>query len=411
MDKKILLCDRCRDGYSMDFYEIRNLTLQQNRNSFLLIYCMDGELEYRVSFEKHRFVKHDFVLVDIDEIFSMRALTDAAIVCVVGISVPWLRQYFPYMDTIILVCDAFSNEVPGFLEKTAIDHVRGMLKEMIARAIEGDKNWYELIRPVFQYFSEHFTLSDYRLDDSQAAFRRGKEEIYAKIAHLIGESYKRTDCVAYVKSQLHYSPEYLNRVYRAFVGNSIQEAVNDLRCWSTEYDLIYTDRRIVDIAQEYGFSDTKYYYKYFRLWYDMTPNEFRRKCRENLSGEDSYRRLDTNETGALLSVFEHKRILIAPEYVQEDWRFLGSFKKKKETAVLRIVWHSRSKEDWMAYFTRLTGKLGLSGDDPQTIECMSVITYGLEYQEERLQKEMEALFPQLNFLYSVYMFRGELEEE
>ena len=408
MDKKLRLCDRCKDGYSMDFYEIRNLTLQQNQNSFLLLYCMDGELEYRVSFEKHRFVKHDFVLVDIDEVFSLRALSDTAIVCVVGVSVPWIRQYFPYLDPVILVCDAFSNEVPGFLSETAIDHVRSMLGEMIARNIEGDKDWHEHIRPIFQYFTEHFALSDYRLDDSQAAFRQGKEELYSNISRLISESYKKSDCVAYVRSQLHYSPEYLNRVFRAFVGNSIQEGVNDLRCWSTEHDLIFTDRRIVDIAAEHGFSDTKYYYKYFRHWYNMTPNEFRRQCRENLSGEDNYRRLDAGEVSSLLGVFEHKRILVAPEYVQEDWRFLGAFKKKNETAVLRIVWSSRSKKDWIAYFTCLTGKLGLSENDPKTIECMSVITYGLEYQEERLQQEIMALFPQLDLLYSVYMFRGEI---
>ena len=410
MNEKNLLSDRCRDSYSLDFYEVRNISLQPNREAFMVIYALDGEFEYCVSFERHRMVRHDFVLVDVDDFFSLRALHDSGMICVISVYIPWLEQYYPYIGPIMLVCDSFSNETAGFLSREALKNVKSMIEEIIVLGIEGNDGWQEHILPLFHYFTEHFTISDYRLDDSQNLFRHGKEEIYYQVCQLVEESYMRSDCVSYVKSQLHYSPEYVNRVFRAFVGSSVQENVNNIRCWKTEEMLILTDEKIVDIACQCGFSDVKYYYKYFKQWYGMTPRVYRQKCRENMKREDQFRRLGPAEVYRLTPVFAPKRILVPTWMIEKDRLLLKKLRSGREKPVIRVVWAEKTGEEWIAFFKRVTDRYSMLDDSPDLLECMSVISYGKEYRERQKLEAVKDAFPRLHFLYTVYLYDSIGEE-
>lgn len=366
---------------------------------------LDGEFQYQVSFEEHRMLKHDFVLVDVNEIFALRAVGAAGLICVIGIPLFWLKRYFPYLGPVMLVCDCFSDEPPGFLRPETMDHVKNILGEMIRQAIRGSEIWKDQVLPLFQYFSDYLTVSDYRLDDSQRDFRRGKEEIYSEIFHLIYQNYWKEDCMSLIKSRLNYSPEYLNRIFRAFVGSSIQEAVNNVRCWKSEGDLIFSDESIVDIAFRCGFSDTKYYYKYFKRWYGATPRIFRQKCRENLRYGDSYRRLEGREVCQLDPMLAKKQVLIPVNVLEQNWKILEKLVKNHTAVVLRIEWYLKSVEEWLLFFGRLNGKCRKLWELMEKLECISVITYGREHMETQMVKQVCQEFPRMKIMQTEYIYR------
>lgn len=47
--------------------------------------------------------------------------------------------------------------------------------------------------------------------------------------------------------------------------------------------ILTTDRRLIDISNQCGFSDQKYMRKYTKIFYECTPSEFRRKYKNHLS--------------------------------------------------------------------------------------------------------------------------------
>lgn len=69
-----------------------------------------------------------------------------------------------------------------------------------------------------------------------------------------------------------YMSEYLRKVSVGFSG-----MLNYIRANASEHLLLKTNKKILEIAEDCGFSDVKYYYSAFRRWYKCTPRQFRER--------------------------------------------------------------------------------------------------------------------------------------
>lgn len=93
--------------------------------------------------------------------------------------------------------------------------------------------------------------------------------------HVTDDSEIRIGLTA-LASELGISLQHLSSDIRRKFGMSFQELLCYSRCEHAAKLLIGTDRRIVEISEDCGFSDTKYLIKYFRRFFRCTPSEFRK---------------------------------------------------------------------------------------------------------------------------------------
>lgn len=77
-------------------------------------------------------------------------------------------------------------------------------------------------------------------------------------------------------AELGISLQHLSSDIREKFGMSFQELLCYGRCEQAARLLLGSDRRIVEIAADCGFSDAKYLIKYFRRFFHSTPSEFRK---------------------------------------------------------------------------------------------------------------------------------------
>lgn len=82
-------------------------------------------------------------------------------------------------------------------------------------------------------------------------------------------------------AELGISPQHLSFDIKEKFGKTFQELLCYSKCEKAAKLLMSTDRHIVDIAAECGFSDNKYQVKYFKHFFQVTPNEFRRVHKTN----------------------------------------------------------------------------------------------------------------------------------
>lgn len=78
-----------------------------------------------------------------------------------------------------------------------------------------------------------------------------------------------------IASHAYLSKFYLHRVFKQATGLSLLEYVRSRKLALSLLDLIHTNLRISDIAQEYGFSHHQTYIRAFIREFGMTPTEFR----------------------------------------------------------------------------------------------------------------------------------------
>lgn len=85
-----------------------------------------------------------------------------------------------------------------------------------------------------------------------------------------------------------YSREYISRIIKTHLNKSATELLSDLRFEGVLNLLRHTDHSILDIADEYDFKSTAYFYKCFKDRYDKTPRKYREWHRSRLIDRDYY---------------------------------------------------------------------------------------------------------------------------
>lgn len=77
-------------------------------------------------------------------------------------------------------------------------------------------------------------------------------------------------------AELNITVQHLIRDIKEKFGKTFQELLCYSKCERAAKLLISTNRRILDITTDCGFSDPKYLIKYFRRIFNCTPSEFRK---------------------------------------------------------------------------------------------------------------------------------------
>lgn len=104
-------------------------------------------------------------------------------------------------------------------------------------------------------------------------YRQALEQAIVYIEEHLGEAIRVED-VARVAGYSYY---HLNRQFAAVLGESIGSYIKKRRLASAAKKLIYTDRKIVDIAMESGFETAESFSRAFKAVYRISPQGHRSK--------------------------------------------------------------------------------------------------------------------------------------
>ena len=78
-----------------------------------------------------------------------------------------------------------------------------------------------------------------------------------------------------IARQAYMSKSYFCKIFRVITGCSVKEYVTAYRLYLAAQDLLMTNKKIIDIALEYGFNSQQTFTKAFTKSYGMPPGSFR----------------------------------------------------------------------------------------------------------------------------------------
>lgn len=99
------------------------------------------------------------------------------------------------------------------------------------------------------------------------------EDVKEKISHAFGDPNLTPESLAL---QFGISSNYFKRLFKADVGISLNEYINQVRLKHAGEFLICSQSSAVEIAQNCGFANINYFYTLFKKRYHMTPTEYRK---------------------------------------------------------------------------------------------------------------------------------------
>ncbi|WP_026495492.1 response regulator transcription factor [Butyrivibrio sp. WCD3002] len=103
--------------------------------------------------------------------------------------------------------------------------------------------------------------------------------IVARISQYVEEHFREQIGRDEIAEQLHYSKNYLSRIFSSRLGISVREYINGYRIEEAKRILLTTDVPVGDIALDVGFDSMTYFSTIFKKVTGETPSQYRSKKR------------------------------------------------------------------------------------------------------------------------------------
>lgn len=96
-----------------------------------------------------------------------------------------------------------------------------------------------------------------------------------QVLQLIHRDYRHDISLESLAEKVYLSPSYLSRLFKSETGTSIVKYITSYRLKMASDLLRMTNKKIVDISTEVGYTNFSYFCSIFRNYYGATPSEYR----------------------------------------------------------------------------------------------------------------------------------------
>jgi AraC family transcriptional regulator len=166
--------------------------------------------------------------------------------------------------------------------------------------------------------------------------------ILEKAVVFIENNLKEDIKVEEVAGETGYSYYHFHRIFEAVLGETVGNYMRSRRLKRASDELIYTDRRILDIAVDYQFESQEAFNRAFKKTYKVTPGTYRKNRIDKVIGNQ-------NKLTAIHLKHLHEGVTIQPDIRQIEEkmltgiRYTNTLNKNKAAEVWRIF-NTRIKE-------------------------------------------------------------------
>ena len=101
------------------------------------------------------------------------------------------------------------------------------------------------------------------------------DRLTAEIDEWIRKNRKRRITVRDVADHFGYSEDHVSRAYKRGTGKGLKDAIDRKRLEGIKADLQITSQTLAEIGSAYGFSEYKYFLKFFKYHEGVSPTEYR----------------------------------------------------------------------------------------------------------------------------------------
>jgi len=232
-----------------------------------IVYVLDGEMELTVDGKTTLMKAGDIALISPFQVHSF---------------------YTPesvYRWVCVFSCDFVANfitheELYGSGESCVFHASAGLLSFIKSHLLESDENFIELNPDIIRTFrAVLFAIYEEYFRKVPRLGKRKYNQALSSILLYISEHYTENISLASIGSALSYSPKYVSLCLAEIDGMNLMYLVNSFRADHAKNLLAGTSYRMIDIAEECGYSNERSFYRSFHDVTGMTPGEYRKHKR------------------------------------------------------------------------------------------------------------------------------------
>lgn len=263
--------------------ELSFIAPHAHENMIEITMCLQGSITFDYCFEEFRLHQGEFILVDRDTHYMHSG--ENAVCASFYINLAHESGKYRHLANQMFVCEGTADST--LPQNAAHSQLRGMLIAVLDYLLWSDADDAVFARDIRAVTDRIVEIIDRKFDICcwQTARRGGlSEKSLTRLKKLIAylfQHYTEKITLQDLADLTGLSKGYMSHLFST-QAIGFNYVIAYIKSWRAERLLLTTDMSIAEISEESNFSATKYMYAAFDYWYHCTPNEYRKKYRNEM---------------------------------------------------------------------------------------------------------------------------------
>lgn len=259
---------------SISVYSVEKApTKIHSRGILEIIFCLKGSVKFSYAYEEFTLHAGEYISVDKDAYYLYDGKDNLCVSFYFDLA--RYEKKYPFICNNLFVCEGLA-ETRERHTVLAHNNLKGMMIGLLKYILENGNagKVEETVGKMVDTFVESFDVIAYYSEDIS-----DKQEDLNNMRYVNDYIYrhlKEKITIADLANEFNFAESYMSEYIRKN-ALGFRNMLSYVRANASEHYLLNTDKTILEISEECGFSDVKYYYSAFKKWYRCTPKQFRKQ--------------------------------------------------------------------------------------------------------------------------------------
>lgn len=264
---------------SIEILNIRHISPHRHCDAIEFVYCFKGNLKITIAHQNDLPISSgDLALVDREDIHYITSDEDNCTL-IIHINTSCFGNNCDDINCVFFSC---ATQLCREYQKHSLNQVINILLTIAYLYILNGNNSLRELRQLTDRLVR-ILLSKFRFFSVEGLDSEENEKYYKRLDAIIAYiqcNYNQKITIAEIANKIYMDSNYLSQFLKRTSFYSFTFMVNYIRAYEAEKLLLFTDKSIQKISEECGFSDVKYFHKYFKRFWGITPLQHRIRYRK-----------------------------------------------------------------------------------------------------------------------------------
>lgn len=267
----------CYDqGFScrVDSCNIRQTAPHWHDTDIEIVFVLEGKVFVHAVYDNFQLAAGDFVVINHEDIHTIHSEEDN-VTFLIHMSLSDFEDSHPFIMFQDLMCESFNTnssqtEYARILRKLFMK----LILEWVKRDTRDTNKLNALTEDSIKIMATRFDIAHYYNDRPIPDHQLQR---YYRIMRSIALHYDEKITMEDIASEEYIGKNYISQFWKKMLGINFTDYLNSRRTEVAQKLMLTTSLNLQEISLKCGFSDSKYFYKYFKRWYGTTPSEHKKK--------------------------------------------------------------------------------------------------------------------------------------
>lgn len=259
-----------------------------------LIYVLEGEMTLCVMERKYHLTRGDICVINSNEEHSFESLRETT-TAHIFIKYQLIRSVYNGVSSFFF-CNSASEDDERYEE------LRELLNQLLKQRMLSEKEPENRSRD-YEYLAAFYKMLGYMTSqfikkmktDTNMTVQQKSQLRILQIHEYIMNNYSQPISLKSLSDSLYLSEGYLSRYFKKHYNMSFTSYLRQIRLSNSMKELMYTDKTILEIVLDNGFSSVSFFNRVFKEEYGKSPSGVRNQAKEVEKGEPAFESIGIND--------------------------------------------------------------------------------------------------------------------